>query len=94
MYSPCALAVHLAHTQAATHEEKLTIRGLRQAQKDGRQLTEVYANLAAELAKIQQMRVEAFKALQAEVTGGVFPEPQRLLNLAEREFEAFVKGIE
>ncbi len=56
--------------------------------------SKVFGELAAKLAEVQQLRIEAFKALQAEVTEGVFPEPQRLLNIADREFDAFLKGIE
>jgi 3-methyl-2-oxobutanoate hydroxymethyltransferase len=55
--------------------------------------SKVYANLHTELQRIQQLRVDAFKALQAEVTTGVFPEPQRLLDVSEREFDAFLKGL-
>lgn len=56
--------------------------------------SKVYGNLHAELERVQQLRVDAFKALKAEVSSGAFPEPKHLLEVADGEFEAFVAGIE
>ena len=56
--------------------------------------SKVYGRLAAELERIQQLRVEAFKAYNDEVKSGQFPEPKHLLNVSDREFEGFLKGIE
>lgn len=56
--------------------------------------SKVYGRLAAELERIQQLRVDAFKAYHDEVQAGQFPEPKHLLTVADREFEAFLKGID
>lgn len=56
--------------------------------------SKVYANLHAELERIQNMRVDAFKALRQDVQSGAFPEPKHLLEVADREYEAFLAGIE
>ena len=55
--------------------------------------SKVYANLQAELERVQALRVQAFRALQADVSGGAFPEPKHLLEVAEGEYAAFVEGI-
>jgi 3-methyl-2-oxobutanoate hydroxymethyltransferase len=52
-----------------------------------------YGKLAEELARIQRLRVEAFKALKEEVTSGAFPAPQHLLEVDEGEYEAFIEAI-
>jgi 3-methyl-2-oxobutanoate hydroxymethyltransferase len=54
----------------------------------------VYGRLAEELERVQRLRVEAFRALKAEVTSGEFPAPGHLLEVEEGEFEAFLKGID
>jgi 3-methyl-2-oxobutanoate hydroxymethyltransferase len=54
----------------------------------------VYVDLNAELQRIQQIRVDAFRALKEDVSSGGFPEPKHLLEVADREFEAFLAGIE
>jgi 3-methyl-2-oxobutanoate hydroxymethyltransferase len=56
--------------------------------------SKVYGNLHAELERVQALRVEAFRALQADVRGGTFPEAKHLLEVDEGEFAAFVEGIE
>lgn len=53
----------------------------------------VYANLAKEEARLQQLRIEAFKALQADVTSGAYPEAKHAVKMKDEEFEAFVKGL-
>lgn len=53
----------------------------------------VYANLHAEYERLQQMRVEAFKALKEDVTNGHYPERGHLLPMKEEEFEGFLKAI-
>jgi 3-methyl-2-oxobutanoate hydroxymethyltransferase len=54
----------------------------------------VYANLHAELERLQQMRVDAFRALKADVTSGLFPEARHLLEVPEAEFQQFLAGLE
>ena len=56
--------------------------------------SKVYGSLHAELQRLQQLRVEAFKALRDEVTRGAFPTPTNLLEVADREFDSFLAGIE
>lgn len=53
----------------------------------------VYANLQAELQRVQQLRVEAFRALKTDVSNGAFPEPKHLLEVDDREFESFLAGL-
>jgi 3-methyl-2-oxobutanoate hydroxymethyltransferase len=53
----------------------------------------VYTNLHAELQRIQALRIDAFKALKAEVSRGAFPESRHLLEVADEEFESFLAGI-
>jgi 3-methyl-2-oxobutanoate hydroxymethyltransferase len=54
----------------------------------------VYANLHAELQRVQKMRVEAFRSLKEDVDSGAFPEPKHLLEVSDREFESFLAGIQ
>ena len=56
--------------------------------------SKVYGNLAAELERVQKLRVEAFKALKADVSSGAFPAPKNLLEVADKEFDSFLAGIE
>ena len=56
--------------------------------------SKVYGRLHAELERLQQLRVDAFKALKDEVTSGAFPEPKHLLEVADDEFEAFLEGMD
>jgi 3-methyl-2-oxobutanoate hydroxymethyltransferase len=53
----------------------------------------VYANLHAEMERLQQMRIDAFRALKDDVSGGGYPEPKHLLKIDEPEFEAFLHEI-
>lgn len=53
----------------------------------------VYGNLHAELRRVHNLRVEAFKAWRAEVAGGAFPAPHHLLEVADSEFAAFLAGL-
>ena len=54
----------------------------------------VYADLHSELQRIQQIRIDAFAALQREVSSGAYPEPKHLLKVDEWEFDAFLSGID
>ena len=53
----------------------------------------VYANLAAEEARVQRLRVEAFKALSSDVRSGAYPEEKHMLKMKEEEWEGFLKGL-
>lgn len=54
----------------------------------------VYADIGAEEQRVQRLRVEAFKALQQEVSSGAYPEDKHLLSIQDEEFESFLKDIE
>lgn len=54
----------------------------------------VYGNLHAELQRVQQLRVDAFRALKEDVGRGDYPAPQHLLEVDDGEFEAFRAGID
>ena len=48
-----------------------------------------YADLKRELARIQQMRVEAFRAFVQEVRDGSYPAPEHLVGVSETELREF-----
>lgn len=52
-----------------------------------------YADLAAEFARIQQMRVDAFKAFVADVKSGAYPAPPHLVKAPAAEMEAFALSL-
>jgi 3-methyl-2-oxobutanoate hydroxymethyltransferase len=52
-----------------------------------------YANLAKEFERIQQIRIDAFKAFVDDVQSGAYPEPQHVVGIAPSEFEAFKARI-
>ena len=54
----------------------------------------VYADLHAELERIQQMRVDAFSAFKDEVSSGAYPEAKHLLKISDEEFKTFVQTID
>jgi 3-methyl-2-oxobutanoate hydroxymethyltransferase len=53
-----------------------------------------YADLRPELARIQAMRTEAFRAFHEEVTANHFPEPKHNIKIDDREFEKFMAEID
>lgn len=53
----------------------------------------VYADIAAELDRVQQRRVEAFAAYVEDVRSGRFPDPSRLVPLPDEELEAFRSAL-
>lgn len=54
----------------------------------------VYGQIGAEEARVQRLRIEAFKALHDEVTSGVYPEARHTLNIQDEEWTAFLKGLD
>jgi 3-methyl-2-oxobutanoate hydroxymethyltransferase len=56
--------------------------------------SKVYGNLHAELERVQKLRVEALKAWRADVSSGAFPAPKNLLEVADKEFDKFLAGID
>jgi 3-methyl-2-oxobutanoate hydroxymethyltransferase len=53
----------------------------------------VYGTIGREEARVQGLRVEAFKALQQEVAKGVYPEEKHTLKIKDDEFAAFLKDL-
>ena len=53
----------------------------------------IYANLKAEQARVQEIRVNAFKAFHEDVSSGAYPEPGHNLGMDDSEFEAFLGQI-
>ncbi len=56
--------------------------------------SKVYANLAAEEARLQRLRVEAFGALRQDVYTKAYPGPEHQINIDDQQFEEFVHAIE
>jgi 3-methyl-2-oxobutanoate hydroxymethyltransferase len=54
----------------------------------------VYGNIGAEETRVQRLRVEAFKALSADVRGGAYPEEKHTVKIKDEEFGAFLKGLD
>lgn len=52
-----------------------------------------YADLAKEYARIQQMRISAFKAFVKDVQTGAYPSEQYLVKAPEAEMKAFAKKM-
>ena len=52
-----------------------------------------YADLKKELDRLQQMRVDAFKAYAEDVASGGYPGPEHEVQISDEEFEKFSKGI-
>ncbi|MCX7349484.1 MAG: 3-methyl-2-oxobutanoate hydroxymethyltransferase [Alphaproteobacteria bacterium] len=52
-----------------------------------------YADLAKEYARIQQMRISAFKAFVKDVQTGVYPSEQYLVKAPEAEMKAFARKL-
>ena len=52
-----------------------------------------YANLAAEYARIQNIRVDAFKSFVTEVQTGAWPTPEYLVAAPKSEMDAFKKML-
>ncbi|MDH3981798.1 MAG: 3-methyl-2-oxobutanoate hydroxymethyltransferase [Kiritimatiellaceae bacterium] len=53
-----------------------------------------YTDLQPELARIQEMRVNAFRAFHEDVTGNHFPEPKHSIKIEDREFDTFMSEID
>ena len=53
-----------------------------------------YTDLQPELARIQEMRVNAFKAFHEDVIGNRFPEPKHSIKIEDREFDTFMSEID
>jgi len=54
----------------------------------------VYGQIGKEEARVQQLRVEAFKALRDEVQSGAYPEEKHTLKIKSEEHAAFLKSLD
>lgn len=53
----------------------------------------VYADLASEFERIQQLRIDAFTAYVEDVRSGRFPDPSRLVPVPDEELSAFRSAL-
>ncbi len=53
-----------------------------------------YADINSELARVQQMRVDALAAFKKDVDSGAFPGPEQLIGVEDSELAAFVEMLE
>ena len=54
----------------------------------------VYGKIGEEEARVQRLRVEAFKALTADVRSGAYPDDKHTVGMKDDEFEAFVNKLD
>ncbi len=54
----------------------------------------VYAKIGEEEARIQRMRIEAFKALCADVRSGAYPEEKHTVKIKDDQFDAFLRSLD
>ncbi len=52
-----------------------------------------YADIPSELAKVQRLRVDAYRAFASEVEAGIYPEPKHEVRMDERMFDAFLEKV-
>jgi hypothetical protein len=73
---------------------KLTIHDLFQAKKEGRQFVEIRtSDLNAEEARLQQLRIAAFRALYDDVSSGGYPAQAHISGIKDDEFEGFISRL-
>ena len=53
----------------------------------------IYGSIGDELDRVQQLRVDAFKAYVDDVAHGGFPDPSRLVPIDDQELEAFRRSL-
>jgi len=53
----------------------------------------VYRDFRAELDRLQQERIAAFREFSADVESGAYPEEKHLVPIADAEFEAFMERL-
>lgn len=56
--------------------------------------SKTYADLFTDMQRLQDLRVQAFKAFSADVDNGGFPAADKLVSVSDREFEAFMTAID
>lgn len=55
--------------------------------------SKVYGNIGAEEARVQQLRVDAFRALHDDVKSGGYPSSKQMLKIKDDEFENFISRL-
>ncbi len=53
----------------------------------------VYADFAAEYARLQTLRERAFEAFKRDVDDGTYPAPQHIVPIEDAEFDAFLTAL-
>lgn len=53
----------------------------------------VYGNIGAEEARVQQLRVEAFRALHKDISSGGYPSSEHVLKIKDDEFGNFLSRL-
>jgi len=54
----------------------------------------VYANLAAEEERLQDIRKKAFGELVEDISSGAYPEQKHLIGIKDQEYEKFIEAID
>jgi 3-methyl-2-oxobutanoate hydroxymethyltransferase len=54
----------------------------------------VYGKIGEEEARVQRLRMEAFKALRNDVRSGAYPEEKHIVKMKDDEFDAFLKSLD
>ncbi len=54
----------------------------------------VYRNFRAEYERLQRERIAAFREFAADVASGTYPAPEHVVGIDDREFEAFLNGLD
>lgn len=53
-----------------------------------------YADIHAEMQKIQQIRIDAYKEFKADVDSGAFPPPECVVEVEDEEYEKFMDQVD
>ena len=53
-----------------------------------------YADFAAELDRLQGLRIDAYRAFAADVASGAYPEPRHQVGIPDAELEAFLARLD
>ncbi len=53
-----------------------------------------YADIRAEMQKIQKIRIDAYKAFKADVDSGAFPPPECAVEVEDEEYEKFMDQVD
>jgi 3-methyl-2-oxobutanoate hydroxymethyltransferase len=53
-----------------------------------------YADIHAEMQKIQKIRIDAYRAFKADVDSGAFPPPECAVEIQDEEYEKFMEQVD